>query len=259
MVPARAAGTVTFGSVDQIRAHVLLFLAVTAASAIPFVPTGEMVSGSSALAAHSRHQIYVIFLVTWGASILGDTLLLLEARLGARKVRNWLARWKYSYRVDQAQYKLKRNAFSAVVTGRLVPGGRAPVIIALGLSRFSVRRFILFDTVACGMWAAVYSTIGSIGGRIAAHPVLGMALAIAFAVVISVVVQQGIKLVTRLRDRRQQATDPQTGSQSTSEGPGARQNGQVASGEESSAAASGAPQNPAGAQSQPSSAAQQRR
>ncbi len=161
-----------------------------------------MVSGSSALAASSRHQIYVIFLVTWAASVIGDTGLLLEARLGAGKVRGWLDRWKYSHRVDQAQHKLQRNAFSAVVTGRLVPGGRAPVIIALGLSRFPVRRFILFDTAACGMWAAIYSTIGSVGGRIAKHPILGMALAIAFAVVVSFLVQISIRLVQRLRRRR---------------------------------------------------------
>jgi membrane protein DedA with SNARE-associated domain len=188
--------------VDHIRAQLLLFLAVAAASAIPFVPTGEMVSGSSALAANSRHQIYVIFLVTWAASVLGDTCLLLEARLGAGKVRGWLDRWKYSHRVDQAQHKLERNAFSAVVTGRLVPGGRAPVIIALGLSRFRVRRFVLFDAAACGMWAAIYSTIGSVGGRIAKHPILGMALAIAFAVVISFLVQISIRLAQRLKQRR---------------------------------------------------------
>lgn len=201
---------------DQIRAHLLLFLAVAGASAIPFVPTGEMVSGSSALAAHSRHQIYVIFLVTWAASVLGDTVLLLEARLGARKVRKWLARWKYSYRVDQAQYKLQRNAFSAVVTGRLVPGGRAPVIIALGLSRFSVRRFVVFDAVACAMWATIYSTIGSVGGRIAAHPVWGMVLAIAFAVTASVLVQQLIKLATWLTKRSaSQSSDPAAESDST--------------------------------------------
>lgn len=218
---------------DQIRAHLLLFLAVAVASAIPFVPTGEMVSSSSALAAHSRHQIYIIFLVTWAASVLGDTLLLLEARLGAGKVRRWLARWKYSYRVDQAQHKLKHNAFTAVVTGRLVPGGRAPVIIALGLSRFSVRRFVLFDIVACGMWAAVYSTIGSIGGRIAAHPLWGMGLAIVFAIAIGVLVQQSMRLVTWLQNRRPktvpQPEQPAVGAHSSpSDHPGVRHDEQAA-------------------------------
>ena len=186
---------------DQIRGHILLFLAVTIGSAIPFVPTGEMVSGSSALAANSRLDIFLIFLVTWAASVLGDTLLLVEARLAARRLRPWLARRKYYDRVHDAERKLHRNAFSAVVTGRLVPGGRAPVIIALGLGRFSVRRFVLYNTVACGLWALIYSTIGSIGGKISDHPIMGMVIAIAFAVCMSVIVQQVIRLVQYVRAR----------------------------------------------------------
>lgn len=186
---------------DHIRGHILLFLAVTIGSAIPFVPTGEMVSGSSALAANSRHDVFLIFLVTWIASVIGDTILLIEARLGARRLRPWLSRRKYYDRVHQAEDKLHRNAFSAVVTGRLIPGGRAPVIIALGLGRYSVRRFAMYDTVACGLWALIYSTIGSIGGKVASHPIWGMIIAIAFAVCMSVLVQQLIRFVQWVRTR----------------------------------------------------------
>ena len=186
---------------DHFRGHLLLFLAVTVGSAIPFVPTGEMVSGSSALAAHSRLDVLLIFLVTWLGSVLGDTLLLLEARLGARKLRPWLARRKYADRVAQAEAKLHNNAFSAIITGRLIPGGRAPVIIALGLGRYSRRKFLIGDIVACGLWAAIYSTIGSIGGRVASHPIWGIVIAIAFAVCMSVLVQQLIKLIHWLRNR----------------------------------------------------------
>lgn len=187
---------------DQIRGHLLLFLAVTVGSAIPFVPTGEMVSGSSALAANSRLDIILIFFVTWAASVLGDTILLLEARLGANRLRPWLTRRKYYDRVHQAEEKLHRNAFSSIITGRLVPGGRAPVIIALGLGRYSVRRFVVYDTVACFLWALIYSTIGSLGGKISDHPLLGMVIAIAFAVCMSVIVQQVIRLVQWQRARR---------------------------------------------------------
>lgn len=189
---------------------------MTIGSAIPFVPTGEMVSGSSALAAHSRLDVVLIFLITWAASVLGDTMLLIEARLGARKLRPWLARRKYAGRVAQAEQRLHRNAFSAVVTGRLIPGGRAPVVIALGLGRYPIRRFVAFDAVACGLWALIYSTIGSIGGRIADHPLWGIVIAIAFAVCVSVLVQQVIKLIHWLRNRhadeatRQRELEPRT-------------------------------------------------
>ena len=186
----------------QLKSHLLLAIAVLVGSAIPFVPTGEMVSGAAAFAAHSRLNVLLIFVITWICSVLGDTVMLVEARLGARKLRPWIARRRFAERVNQAQTGLTNNAFNAIVTGRLIPGGRTPIIVALGLSRFSVRRFMLFDTVACGLWAGIYSSIGSIGGRIAQHPVWAMVIAIAFAVSVGALVQQVLRLIGWLRERR---------------------------------------------------------
>ncbi len=175
--------------------YVLLFVAVTLGSAIPFVPTGEMVSGAAALAPGSRSAVVTVFLVAWAASVLGDTVLLLEARLGARRLRGWIDRRSFAARIHQAERKLHLNAFSAVVTGRLVPGGRAPVIIALGLGRFPLRRFVAYDAVACAVWAGVYAGLGSLGGQISDHPVWGTAIAVAFAVLLGVLFQQATRLV----------------------------------------------------------------
>lgn len=186
----------------QLQNHLLLALAVLLGSAIPFVPTGEMVSGAAAVAAHSELNVVLIFLITWICSVLGDTVMLLEARLGARKLRPWIARRKFAARVQTAQEALARNAFNAVVTGRLIPGGRTPVIVALGLSRYPVRRFVAYDTVACALWAGIYSSIGSIGGRVAHHPVWAMVVAIAFAVSMGALVQQIRRLVEWRRGRR---------------------------------------------------------
>ena len=186
----------------QVWSHLLLAAAVLLGSAIPFVPTGEMVSGAAAFASHSRLNVLLIFLITWICSVLGDTVMLVEARLGARRLRPWIARRRFADRVDSARLGLTSNAFNAIVTGRLIPGGRTPIIVALGLSRFSVRRFMLFDTVACALWAGIYSSIGSIGGRIAQHPVWAMVIAIAFAVSIGALVQQVLRLIGWLRDRR---------------------------------------------------------
>ena len=178
----------------QINGHLILAASILVGSAVPFVPTGEMVSGAAAFAAHSKLNVALIFLITWVCSVLGDTVMLLEARLGRRRLQAWLERRKFGERVTTAQQRLTSNAVNAIITGRLIPGGRTPVIVALGLSRFSVRRFMLIDTVACALWAGIYSTIGSIGGRITNHPVWAMVVAIAFAVSMGVVVQQVIKL-----------------------------------------------------------------
>lgn len=179
---------------NQISGHLILAASVLVGSALPFVPTGEMVSGAAAFASHSELNVALIFVITWVCSVLGDTLMLLEARLGRRRLQGWIGRRKFGDRVATAQQGLTRNAVNAIITGRLIPGGRTPVIVALGLSRFPVRRFMLVDTLACALWAGIYSTIGSIGGRIASHPVWAMVVAIAFAVSMGVLVQQVLKL-----------------------------------------------------------------
>lgn len=187
---------------DLVGGHVLLFVAVTVGSAIPFLPTGEMVSGAAALAQSPWFGAVIIFLIAWIASVLGDTILLLEARLGARRIRGWIDKRTFAARVHQAERKLHLNAFSAVVTGRLVPGGRASVIIALGLGRFPLRRFIAYDAIACALWAAVYAGLGSLGGQLADHPLGGTVIAIAFAVLLGALVQQATRFVRRRQARR---------------------------------------------------------
>ena len=52
--------------------------------------------------------------------------------------------------------------------------------------------------MACAVWAAVYATIGSIGGRLASHPIVAMLIAIACAVLLGLVVQQ----IRKVRERR---------------------------------------------------------
>src|SRR6476661_2104946 len=128
-----------------------------------------MVSGAAAYAKHSKLNDLLIFAITWVCSVLGDTLMMFEARFGARWLRPRLQRSRVSQKLRGAEDGLGRNALNAIVTGRLIPGGRTPVIFALGLGRFPVRRFIVYDVLACAVWAAVYATIGSIGGRLASH------------------------------------------------------------------------------------------
>ncbi len=193
---------------NQLYGHLLLAASVLVGSAIPFIPTGEMVSGAAAVAAHSKLNVLLIFLITWICSVLGDAVMLMEVRLGRRQMQRWLDKAKFGARVQTAQQSLTSNAFNAVVTGRLIPGGRTPVIVALGLSRFSVRRFMLLDSVACALWAGIYSTIGSIGGRIATHPAWAMVIAIAFAVSMGVLVQELRKLLAWFRNRSI-ITDPE--------------------------------------------------
>jgi membrane protein DedA with SNARE-associated domain len=180
------------------RTHVLLAVSVLIGTAIPFVPTGEMVSGASAYAAHSKVNAVAIFLITFVCSVLGDLIMLGEFRLGARKLRPWIRRRSFGTAVAKAEQAVTKNAFHAIVTGRLIPGGRTPVLVALALARYPARRFLRYDLLACALWAAVYTTIGSIGGRVANHPIWAMAVAVAFSICLGL----GINQLRRLNNWR---------------------------------------------------------
>ena len=62
----------------------MLALWVLVGSAIPFVPTGEVVSAAAAVGSYSKLNAWLIFLITWVCSVIGDCLLLLQVRFGAR-------------------------------------------------------------------------------------------------------------------------------------------------------------------------------
>ena len=170
-------------------------------SAIPFVPTGELVSGSAALSTPDLPPLVAIFVVSLVCSMLGDTALLLEARLGRRRIQSWLDRRPLGQNVRSAQNKIDQNATTAIITGRLIPGGRAPVILAIGLSQTTLRRFLAADIIACSLWAAIYTSIGALGGSIAGNPFCGLALGVTAALALSALLQLGRKFIT-LTDAR---------------------------------------------------------
>lgn len=155
---------------NQLFGHIILGLSVLAGSAIPFVPTGELVSGAAAVSSHSLVSLASIFVISWVSSLVGDTLMLLEVRLVRRPLQLWLDERPLGQRVLSAGETITRNPFQAVLFGRLLPGGRAPIIIALGLAGYPVRRFMLLDALPCALWAAIYAGLGSLGGQIANDP-----------------------------------------------------------------------------------------
>jgi len=181
----------------------LVGLVVLLASSVPFVPTGEVVSGAAALT-QSVPWLLVVLAVVVAASVAGDSVMLLGVRALARLARRRPTsptsptsltsltggepagvpglRGRVDAWLRRLGGTVRDNAFTSVVTGRLVPGGRAPVIVALALERYPLHRFVGADLVACTAWASVYVALGALGGRVSGHPLVGTAVAVAAAV-----------------------------------------------------------------------------
>ncbi|ROP34508.1 DedA family protein [Pseudokineococcus lusitanus] len=182
--------------------HVLLVgLVVLLGSSIPFVPTGQVLSGAAALASGSWSTLLLVYGVCVGASVLGDGALFVGSRVAAHhlpaRTQRWLVARRFFPAVRSARAGIAAHAGQAVVTGRLLPGGRAPVVVALASGRHPLSRFLAADVVACALWAGLYVTLGALGGRVAGTPLLGTVLAVSAAVVVGLV----LRVVARARSR----------------------------------------------------------
>jgi membrane protein DedA with SNARE-associated domain len=58
---------------------------------------------------------------------------------------------------------LAEHETTVLLTSRLIPGGRVPVLLAAGLAGYPWRRFALVDLTASSLWAVVYMAIGLLG------------------------------------------------------------------------------------------------
>lgn len=176
----------------------LLAAVIAAASAVPFVPTGELVAGYLAWHNASPLTIGLVFIAVWLASSLGDFLLLNEVRLVARPFRGWLERHLAGSRLDGALGWLGRGPVLGMIFARLVPGGRAPMIVALGLAKADRRRFLIGDAIGCALWAALYVGIGTISAQVG-DPYLAVVVAVVIVALVSLI---GGRLRLRTKARK---------------------------------------------------------
>ncbi|SJZ87116.1 DedA family protein [Consotaella salsifontis] len=95
-------------------------------------------------------------------SFLGDLAVFLFARFfsGHRWVRRWKARRKFA----KALRLVERYQAYFVIVNRYIYGLRVPGLIALGMSRITVVRFLLLNFVGAAIWAGLFTTIGYVFG-----------------------------------------------------------------------------------------------
>lgn len=195
-------------SAQQALTYPALFLLVAVGSLVPVVPTGTVVSGAAVIALHQSVpalSLAAVFGIAAGAAFLGDITLYSLGRRGvaSRKGSRWLERLRAHAppeRLAQAQDKLREHGVAVLVTSRLIPAGRIPVMLACLLARMPTRDFVRGNGPACLAWTATYGLIGILGGSLFPEPWEGVAAAVGLTVIITVLPG----LVRRLRHKRTQ-------------------------------------------------------
>jgi membrane protein DedA with SNARE-associated domain len=98
----------------------------------------------------------------------------------------------------------ERGAY-IILIARFIPGGRVAVTFSSGyIPTFPWRRFVVYDAVACLLWASYAALLGYFGGKtFENHPWFGLFIALGVALSLGFVVEA----IRHVRQRRSAGRD----------------------------------------------------
>ncbi|MFF1816661.1 DedA family protein [Kribbella sp. NPDC058245] len=173
--------------------------AVLIGAVLPVLPTGAAVSAGAVLASHSNPIGLVGVLIAGAAgAYVGDLIVYAGCRFGGEKLAKRIGWLRDNEKLDALRERLSEHEIGVLLTSRLVPGGRVPVLLAAGLAGYKWERFAVVDLAASSLWAAVYMAIGLLGYALFPEPWQGVVAAIGLVLLTTVV----SSLVQKLRHKR---------------------------------------------------------
>ncbi|WP_405058059.1 VTT domain-containing protein [Kribbella sp. NBC_01505] len=188
--------------------------AVLIGAILPVLPTGAAVSAGAVLASHSNPIGLVGVLIAGAAgAYVGDLIVYAGCRFGGERLAKRVGWLRDNQRLDALRDRLSEHEIGVLLTSRLVPGGRVPVLLAAGLAGYRWERFALVDLAASSLWSAVYMAIGLLGYALFPEPWQGVVAAIALVLLTTVV----SSLVQKLRHKRAAAASEASGASGASE------------------------------------------
>ena len=179
--------------------------AVLIGAVLPILPTGAAVSAGAVLASHSNPIGLVGVLIAGaGGAYLGDLIVYAACRAGGEKLAKRVGWLRNNASLDALRVRLAEHEITVLLTSRLIPGGRVPVLLAAGLAGYRWHRFAVVDLISSSLWAVVYMAIGLLGYALFPKPWQGVVAAIALVLLTTVV----SSLVRRMRKKSAAAKQP---------------------------------------------------
>lgn len=139
---------------------------------------GSLLEGETVLllAGYAAHQAYLDFATVVAVAMLGaaigDTFwFMLGRRQGARLIARFPG---LGDRVRRALQLIERNPVKIILAMRFAWGLRIALPIAIGMSRVTWRRFLLFNLLSALLWAPLVASVGYLFGALLAPHIAGL-------------------------------------------------------------------------------------
>lgn len=156
-------------TLETLSTNPWFYLAIVAVAAfdsvVPVLP-GETTVILGGIAAGQGH-LALTLVVLAGAlgAALGDNLAYTLGRRSSGWLnRNLLKSAKNQRRLAWATEQLRTRGATLLLTARFVPGGRTAVTVSAGVTEQPRSRFVLFDGLACLLWALYAGVLGYVFG-----------------------------------------------------------------------------------------------
>jgi membrane protein DedA with SNARE-associated domain len=97
----------------------------------------------------------------------------------------WLHEGNPAEALERLRRGVEEHEVPVLLTSRLVPGGRVPVLLAAALGGYPWTRFAVANVAAAALWAAVYAAIGLTGRSVFPRPWQAALAAVVLVVALS--------------------------------------------------------------------------
>jgi membrane protein DedA with SNARE-associated domain/membrane-associated phospholipid phosphatase len=114
------------------------------------------------VAGQGEISLWVLIAITWTCAVAGD---LASFTLGRRLGRAWLVRHGERLKITEDRLRqveafFDRRGGATILIGRFIGFVRAIAPFIAGASKMPVRRFLPYDVLGAGAWAATFCTLG---------------------------------------------------------------------------------------------------
>ncbi|HEU4946090.1 MAG TPA: VTT domain-containing protein [Kribbella sp.] len=176
--------------------------AVLVGAVLPVLPTGAAVSAGAVLASHHEPIGLVGVLIAGaGGAYVGDLVVYAGCRAGGERLARRVGWLGENGSLEALRLRLAEHETTVLLSSRLIPGGRVPVLLAAGLAGYPWQRFAVVDLTASTLWAGVYMAIGLLGYALFDEVWEGVVAAMGLVVLATLV-------SSLVRSWRKKASDP---------------------------------------------------
>jgi len=143
--------------------YVILFLVIFAETGVvvaPWLPGESLLLTAGTLAGTGLLDIAILTPVFMVASFLGDFSNYMIGRLLGKRLLSKPRRWLKPEHVVKAHEFYDRHGGKAIVFARYLPVVRTLAPFVAGVTRMSIRRFLLFDAIASVSWVTIFMGAG---------------------------------------------------------------------------------------------------